>query len=246
MGNEAPAGSQRTLSAPKTIRLTVLLAGLTLVASVSVIVLSYLNGADPVSPFRDMAAVADVHPFTSAVSEVGILIWTVAAAVSLFTAAIMRGRGRPDLMRFSLFFGVLSAILALDDQFMLHEEFMIEVPYRQSAYVVLYGGTLIAFLVTQRSLLLDRLLPLFLGALGFLAASTVADTISDRFHVESVPLSLGEDVLKVVGIVLWCAYGLVRSYSFVMGNGAQHERQGNTEMPALSRRDGGGHAAAAT
>ena len=76
----------------------------------------------PMSGFtRDPAAVHNANPFTGVLSNIGILFWCSAAAVCFFSAAIQVKEARVKIVPFLLFSGLLTAVLLLDDLFMLHE-----------------------------------------------------------------------------------------------------------------------------
>ena len=57
---------------------------------------------------RDMAAIAEVHPLKGALSNVGILLWTGAAAISLFSGATLWRRGDNGMARFLIASGCLT------------------------------------------------------------------------------------------------------------------------------------------
>ena len=163
--------------------------------------------------FSDMASVTFSHPLVSAISSLAIMMWTAAAAVSLFAGAQAKRMGRNQESRFLVMFGLLTALLALDDQFLLHEWFLPLLPFgSQSLYVALYALLVVAFIATQHSML-RRGYPIVLlvGAL-FLCGSVGLDTAGDMLGYRPPTAGLGEDTFKFIGIGLWLTYAILTAW----------------------------------
>lgn len=70
---------------------------------------------------RDVTAQTHAHPFTAIISNLGILLWGAAAAISLFSAFLIRAQQPKIHSWFLLTAGVLSAWLCFDDGLLFHE-----------------------------------------------------------------------------------------------------------------------------
>lgn len=188
-------------------RITVLYApALALLAVVAAA--ARVTGIAPARFTMDPAALAGAHPFLGVVSNCGVLLWTAAAAISLFTALLLYGRrAQRECARFLLAAGLLTAWLMLDDLFMLHEWLfaaVLGIPQLIvfMAYAVLIGLFLVRFRVVVAHS--DKLL---LGlALAFFAASAAADQMPGAWFSAWGWLYLLEDGCKLLGIVGWLGY----------------------------------------
>ena len=177
---------------------------------------------------RDPATIA-AHPFYFGFfSHVDVLLWMASAVSCLFGAALLNViHLRPDYMRFLMAFGGLSAILGLDDLFLLHERaipmiFGIAQPFVFVGYAVMLALCLCRF----RKVLLKTLclsLVLFsvsvlidvvpLPTISFLTAPPET-TLAALFYLlrngllENGLLEDGllEDGAKLLAIFLWFAY----------------------------------------
>ena len=159
---------------------------------------------------RDMAAIANVHPLTGLLSNLGIILWCVSAAVCLFAALLLRRGGSREEFLFLLFAGLLSAYLLLDDFFQFHE--VLADRYLGLDEKVVYaalGLGAAAHLVAFRKVILRTRFGLLVLAFAFLATSVAIDEIT-----EMLALRLGdweyffEDGAKWLGIACWCGYYL--------------------------------------
>ena len=203
-------GNQRSL------RIALAITGVGLLVGALGILASRLAGEDPILLFKDMAILAGTNPFVGFYSVVGVGLWVASGSIALFTAILLwRFRPGPQV-RFLAFFGLLTLIVAVDDQFLLHEWGLDRLPGPgQPIYVVFYGAAFLGFAWTQRRLLLSEQLPLFLFAAAFLAGSVVLDNLGDLLGVKPAVFDVGEDLFKLVGALLWSAYGVLRCYGFL-------------------------------
>jgi hypothetical protein len=154
--------------------------------------------------------------YVGALSNIGVLLWCTAASVSIFTShALRRSARNEDLRRFLLWFGVLSAVLMLDDLFLLHEGFFpkyLHLP--QPLVLALYGLLALGVLVRFGRSILSTDYRLLALALVFLGLSVLIDLMPP---IQSVYRPLLEDGLKLAGIVLWSAY-IVRTCLVVLSS----------------------------
>ncbi len=199
--------------AHRDVRITalVLAAALTLLALF--LALAVLTGMKPWQLFADATSVANVNPLSSAISSLGIMSWTAAAAVTLLAGAVALANHERAESRFLLLFGAWSLLLAVDDQFLLHEWYVPMLPFGgQSLYVVGYGIVFIGFVVTQWPMLQRHSPLLFAAAVIFLAGSVCFDTAADAFGFKPVWAGPTEDSLKFIGVALWLGYAVVVSW----------------------------------
>ena len=151
---------------------------------------------------RDMAAIANVHPLTGAVSNVGILMWCAAAAICFFSASLLREQGARREARFLVWSGLLTTALLVDDFFMLHEYLApVHFHLNEKAVHASYFGATALYLVLQRRQILDGSFHLLAAALALFAASVLVD-VAD-IHGWGV---LAEDGFKLLGIASWLGY----------------------------------------
>ena len=110
----------------------------------------------------------------------------------------------------NLLFGIVTAIMYLDDYLMLHELF---VPYYlglpEISMVIFYFLFTVVLIVVFYKELLKKGLFLILASCGFLGFSAIIDTI---FHRTDIALEfIFEDGSKMIGILLWALFALYRT-----------------------------------
>jgi hypothetical protein len=140
-------------------------------------------------------------------SNVGAMLWCVAAVVCLFGWAVAR---RVSLTRlpsplFLIASGLLSALLMADDLLLLHDGLfphVLHVGERKTlaAYALLVAAYLLRF---RRDILATRWLPLA-AAFGFFALSLAFD--AGLLNVGQHRRHIFEDGSKLIGIAWWCGY----------------------------------------
>lgn len=133
----------------------------------------------------------------------GSLIWYFGAIVALLAAHVLRGvEEHRDRRRTLLLGGALTAVMVLDDIFLLHDYVLSELitDYVQAALSAAYGlgAALLALLVLRaRDLTALALVVLATGLLGMSVAN-------DLFWEEGP--AVVEDGLKLFGIVTWTVF----------------------------------------
>lgn len=167
---------------------------------------------------RDVTAIANIHPLSGILSTLGILLWCVAASVTLFTAFILRHYEQAKSFKFIFSSSLLSTYLMLDDAFLFHEQLAFKY-FGIDEKVVLFtlGIAVLAYLVSFRKIILKTNYIVLILAFGFLTVSVLTDGILDPWF-----WSLGhweyfiEDGAKWLGIASWCSYYVQTSYLFVV------------------------------
>ncbi len=161
----------------------------------------------------DPAFLAQMHPLTGALSNLGVLLWHTTAVVCLFTAALLRVRGVTELFRFFLCAGLLSGYLAFDDLFMIHEDLVPRyLGVSEKLFIGFLGIAALSFLVRFRQVILRSDFGLLLLALGFLTLSVIFDLLGNRLYYLGDWQFFSEDAPKWLGIACWCGYYLRLSY----------------------------------
>ena len=176
----------------------------------SLVMGAYMAGIAPFDLLRDPANQFGFPVYGGVISNLSVSVLTLSAAVAGF-AAIFGTRKRTRFTAAAL----LSAILAVDDQYMLHEYVgpkIIGVP--EVAFFALYAlvGLAIAWSIGRRLLLL-RHATLLLAGLG-LALSIAIDLL--------LPMSaytvLVEELAKLGGLVIWLVYWAVAAARVMSSN----------------------------
>jgi hypothetical protein len=157
----------------------------------------------------DPASIVEINPFTGMLSNIGILLWTAAATVCLFSWGLLRKEpGTKRFSTFMLFSGIMTMILVLDDLFMLHEEIFPEQLGIPQKFVLLgYMGLILSGLVVFRKSILAADYLLLLIALGFFGLSVFVDVFDHEIDALIGHWRyLFEDGFKFLGIVGWLGY----------------------------------------
>ena len=169
-----------------------------------VMILSAATGVDLADLTRDVVAVTDTHLYVGALSTTGLMLWAATAGICLLGAAnlsnLPQHRGAAW---FLLWAGLLTALLGLDDAFLLHERvFPTHLGLPQKGVYLTYISMILGFLLFffQRILRTDYVL---LGMSLFFMALSVG---MDEFIPYSRFETFVEDSCKFAGIVFWLTY----------------------------------------
>ena len=169
---------------------------------------------------RDIATLAGTHPFFGVMSNLGLMLWAAAAAVSLLTVLILLKSG-DGVSKFFLASGALSLWLLFDDAFLFHEE--LAPKYMGIVTEAVLAGlavAVVAWLAAFRREIL-ALGPFFLVlSLGMFAVSLGVDFAADFFPAEETEESwriFYEDAPKWLGIVFWLAFHVTASVNTLTG-----------------------------
>ena len=153
---------------------------------------------------RDPAAIAR-HPFYYGFfSNLGVVLWAACGGfLVLGSVALWTRRGRTPHACFLACFACTTWMLALDDLYMVHEDAYRQLlPGPEEVPLAAYAAVLFAGLFAFRRLIWQSdWLPLAF-ALGFFAASILADVILDQGPLQHYL----EDAAKLLGIIAWVHY----------------------------------------
>ena len=161
----------------------------------------------------DLAAIAEVEPLTGAVSSLGVLLWAAAAGVAL--AGATSAGVEPARRRALCEFGLLTALLTTDDQFLLHEDLLPRLGVPQPLVILALGAVSAGVLLRARGVLLARPDAVVLGlALALLTGAAAVDLAQEHLPVAwSAERLLLEDGLKLCGICVWLRYAVLLARS---------------------------------
>jgi hypothetical protein len=173
------------------------------------ILLDLRYGIDYWDLVRDTNAIAGQPAYFGFYSNLGVLLWAVAASIALFGWTSLVSLSIADRRSTALLLGGLfAAIACLDDLFMLHEHaYLIGIPEK----VVLSGYALL-LLAFATAALPDG----HRTQWAFLAASLTLLALSTLFDMLDLPIPgsvLIEEVLKLSGIAFLAAYLVTLSFS---------------------------------
>ena len=146
---------------------------------------------------RDVSAVLDGPFYAGTYAQFTILVWTVPTAVALTAAYVMHRVGLPGWARLLLAAGLITAVMVIDDVFLVHEAMGKYLHITEKAAPAAYFLMIVAFVYWfRRQLGINALLAL--GALGCWGVSATLDSLlhlSSDFAIE--------DGMKLVGVGIW-------------------------------------------
>lgn len=155
---------------------------------------------------RDALAVAEAPLYIGLLSNIGLMIWAAAAAILLFSWALLRRIAPGHVLKpLMLASSLLTVLLLVDDAFMLHEELLpntLGIPEGLvlGSYAAMGGAYL---LFNWRAMLRTYYLPALIAG-GLLGASLAIDVVLPMSSFETFV----EDSLKFAGILSWLAYAV--------------------------------------
>jgi len=155
----------------------------------------------PVEHFtRDVAAINKTSPFIGFLSNIGILLWCITASICWTKLYLQINQLSRFKQLFWFYSGLLSAVLLIDDLFMLHEHILPKKLFIPELIVyLLYIGSVSLYLIVFRRIILSLDYAIMGLALGFLGLSVISDMVLPQVGLEF----LFEDGLKIMGIVSW-------------------------------------------
>jgi hypothetical protein len=176
----------------------------------SVLIIALKFGIEPSDITRDYSGVYHHEPWVGVISYLGIFLWCAALAVCGFTWRILRKIKTKE--KYSVFFfwsGLITLILTLDDQFMLHEIVLPEyVGISEKLFYLFYLALITLYSFKFLTILLNQNV-----ALIFLAYLLFAVSMTFDLFFEGVPFDTYiEDSMKFTGITLWAIYFIKSAY----------------------------------
>lgn len=168
---------------------------------------------------RDPAQITDSSASTGLVSNLGMVAWTGAAVAFLGAGYVLRRLDAPrDRIALLISGGLLTAVLLIDDLFLIHErtlEDRLGVP--QAVTLAIYGVMAVAWAIVFRQQLRSTPFVLAAVALAGLGVSAVVDLVDSGRWYEPVL----EDGSKFLAILAWAVYAGQLSRDLVLETAEQ-------------------------
>ena len=167
---------------------------------VLVLYFSVKSGIDPILVLRDPIQACDYPTSVGMISNIGVLMWASATTISLFTSTsglVNDSKCR----RLFLFGGLLSAVLCLDDLFLLHDRHV-----GQNFIYITYGILTIFILISFYKLIIRFDSLAFIVSSMFLGLSILSDKFQESFFISYSTMQLYEEGFKFIGIACWLLF----------------------------------------
>ena len=164
----------------------------------SIIVLSSSSGIESTLVIRDLAQTCGYPIGVGLISNLGILIWSASASISLFSSLSGLVQRREN-SNFLFLGGILTFILCIDDFFLLHDK------YIGADFLYITYSIMGLYLLTKfRKLIIDIDFLSFIVSVALLSLSIAFDkTFQEIFPNNYINIQLYEEGFKFVGIVCW-------------------------------------------
>lgn len=186
---------------------------------------------------RDMTALTNVPLYVSCISNLGLLYWCAASAISAFSALLVQNTERMGTRHFFIASALLSFILLLDDMFMFHEAlFPLYLGIAEKTVFIWYILMTGLYLILFRRIIVASGHALILGtALTLFTLSALIDQILEKELGTLVGhwLFMIEDGFKLLGLSLWLAFYVLISHELIT-NG--YSKAQSVMTPAQHRR----------
>lgn len=171
---------------------------------------------EPKWMFLDTLAAAEYapdccHVYYGLVSNMGLLLWSGTAAVCLLAGLVFLSVDKKNpFTRLALSAGLLTAWIAVDDMFLVHEKVLPALGVSQMLVVASYMGLAVLYVFTSwRYIFQQQWWMLALGGAA-LASSILIDQI---YHSLDAHLVYLEDSAKFFGIVCWTIFHLLTVFN---------------------------------
>jgi hypothetical protein len=169
---------------------------------------------------QDISSAVNLPPYLGALSNLGILLWFSTAVVCFFGAAILKHSDQENnFHNFILYSGFFSAILALDDLFLLHESNnklqFLEISI-EKLFFLFYAIFSFLYIIKFWRFIYQSPYFLFLMSLVFFTLSILLDSILEspvKFLFGIGGQFFLEDGFKWLGIVSWFSYFLMTLFN---------------------------------
>ncbi len=156
------------------------------------------NGIEPGLVLRDLLQTCNVSIGVGMISNLGVLLWSGASAITFFTlhSNIIKDNSYRKILNIGCFFSVL---LCLDDLFLLHDMQQLNQDILYTIYIFLALYLLINF-----KKLIVKIDPiLFLSTIFLLGMSIISDVFQDFLPINYNTVQIFEEGFKFTGISCW-------------------------------------------
>ena len=180
--------------------------------------------------------IAEVPPYTGAVSTIGVMGWAAAIGMFLMGAALLYEKLERREAAFLAYGAVFTGYLAIDDVFAFHESVLPSVGIPEKATYAVLLALVVVYALLFRPQIRDSACLFLVLAVALLASSVAVDLIWELLDPSSgfaIQLFL-EDGLKLFGICAWVAYSAMSTRGLVLRRLAE-QRSGHTPAQRPSR-----------
>ena len=180
--------------------------------------------------FLDQGALSGISWYVGILSNIGYIVWTVAASAAFGGGWVANQTRRPSAARFLFAGGVVTVVLLLDDMFRVHSSVLskaIGLP-KPVSLLVIVGPAIVWLGVFAGEVLRTRWLVLA-SALAMLFCSIVADQALPGGETSL----LIEDGAKFLGVLGWMVYFVLTSHDIARSTigEAMRTRRAGDELP---------------
>ena len=169
-----------------------------LILYISILVITSAAGIETGLVLRDLLQTCNYPIGVGMLSNLGIILWAAASAISLFSSNPTLIQNRPYRLLL-IIGGILSMLLCLDDLFLLHDMQQINQDILYTTYIILGLFIMLKF----RSLIKEVDIISFIIATLLLALSIISDIFQDFFPINYETVQILEEGFKFVGITCW-------------------------------------------
>ncbi|MCB0382322.1 MAG: hypothetical protein KDD05_03210 [Psychroserpens sp.] len=186
----------------RTLRFSFLLIFVVILVTLGLLLGIHFNEDIPIEILtNDLAVLAELPIYAGILSQMGILLWSAAAAICMYSVPLIIDEEHKQFIRASVY---ITLLLGLDDAFMFHETLFPSLGIHQKIVFLGYGIMMLLYLYKYYKLILTTDFILFTLALGWFGISMLIDNfIRD---VSPYITKLTEDGTKFIGIVTWLVY----------------------------------------
>lgn len=159
---------------------------------------------------RDPLQTVNAPFYTGIISNIGILFWSAACSVCLFTYIVNRAYPHSAFLLYS---GILTLALLLDDFLLFHE-----IVYRNYLHIpqkiifTVYLISIIYMLIKFKNTIYESEFVFLFSSLFFFFLSGIFDAIPQNYFIFH---HLFEDGFKFIGIILWSVYYIRTSLFYI-------------------------------
>lgn len=193
-------------------RQTLRRAGAAVAAGVGVVLAFVALAAVTGEPFmlfsKEPAESVGARPYIGWLAHLGAAVWLASASAALLAGAVLRRLGRTQVGAFLLAFGAYTAVLTIDDLFLVHESVNSR-GFPEEILYLSYGATAVLLILRFHREVARNDGVLLLLALGLWATSVGFDVVQETW---SIHLHVLEDGSKVVGVVVWAVWLVGAAY----------------------------------
>lgn len=169
-----------------------------------IIPVAAVTGMDFGSFTRDPTHLGELRWFAGYLSSLGVMAWTSGAIIALFASGVLfRSGATSNDHQFLAYFGILTAVLAFDDLYLIHENFFLG----EKALFLVYGVYALIGCALFRQKFRTQAKNFAIAAALFFVMSLMVDRVQHLVQ-DTIGDSriLIEDGAKFMGAVCWAIF----------------------------------------